>query len=69
MLRNSWGSWWGDGGFAKVSAEPGYDLALTSLCSFAVPSGWKPATAYGLTGEGPLPDMMNVVKKSTPRPT
>lgn len=53
---------WGQDGFAKLSAEPGYDLGLTdNNCWWAVPAGWKAAADLGLSGTGPVPNMRSAV--------
>jgi len=38
-LRNSWGDYWGDGGFARVRRGRN-DLLLESDCEWVLPSGW-----------------------------
>lgn len=36
--RNSWGTYWGEAGFFKMTMEKHQDLGITSDCSAALPS-------------------------------
>ena len=38
-MRNSWGDYWGDGGFARVRRGRN-DLLIESDCTWVNPSGW-----------------------------
>ena len=41
--RNSWGTYWGENGFFKMTMEKHYDLGITEDCSAGIPSYEKPA--------------------------
>lgn len=36
--RNSWGTYWGENGFFKMTMKHGYDLAITTDCTAGLPS-------------------------------
>ena len=38
IVRNSWGTYWGENGNFKLSAEPHYDMGITEDCVWAVAS-------------------------------
>eukprot|EP01012_Entosiphon_sulcatum_P017860 TRINITY_DN2260_c0_g2_i1.p2 TRINITY_DN2260_c0_g2~~TRINITY_DN2260_c0_g2_i1.p2 ORF type:complete len:287 (-),score=59.40 TRINITY_DN2260_c0_g2_i1:197-1057(-) len=38
IVRNSWGTYWGNNGWFKLSRKPGHDLGVTSGCDWAVPA-------------------------------
>ena len=40
--RNSWGTYWGENGFFKMSMKKGYDLGITSDCSAGIPTFDQP---------------------------
>ena len=40
VVRNSWGEYWGERGFFKVSRGSGEDLCLEDSCSWATPKTW-----------------------------
>jgi len=40
--RNSWGTYWGESGFFKMSMKRGYDLGITSDCSAGIPTFDQP---------------------------
>ena len=42
ILRNSWGTYWGEGGFAKIKMH-GQNLGVEGSCSWASPTKMKPA--------------------------
>jgi len=39
--RNSWGTYWGENGFFKMSMKHGYDLGITSDCTAGIPGDVK----------------------------
>lgn len=43
--RNSWGTFWGEDGYFKITTTKGHDLNLTERCMAATPSFNKPLNA------------------------
>ena len=41
--RNSWGTYWGEGGFFRMDMRPNYGLGIDTECSAGVPSFNKAA--------------------------
>ena len=39
--RNSIGSYWGESGYFKITADPEFNLRITTVCSWAVPDASK----------------------------
>jgi len=37
IVRNSWGQPWGEGGFFRLNSAKGYDLGISSGCTWGVP--------------------------------
>ena len=42
--RNSWGTYWGEFGFFKMTMQENYDLGITSDCSAGIPTFDAPMT-------------------------
>jgi len=40
IVRNSWGTPWGEYGFFRLSMKLNYDLAITEDCGYGVPANW-----------------------------
>lgn len=41
--RNSWGTYWGESGFFKMTMQEGYDLGITTDCSAGIPTFDQPS--------------------------
>lgn len=41
--RNSWGNYWGDWGFFKLTQKEGFNLGVNTECSAGIPTYDKPA--------------------------
>jgi len=43
LLRNSWGTYWGEGGYGKIKMGLFDNLGVQSSCSYAMPAKMKPS--------------------------
>ena len=41
--RNSWGTYWGENGFFRMSMDPATDLGIMTDCTAAIPTFDKPS--------------------------